>query len=390
MALPSAKTLIEEAEARTGLSDWGDFDITGPLEVLVNSVNTEAKLHERGEQASRERLAFVLGNSLRMIEDRKRWPQIAQEEIRAPIVIPGLPRSGTTVLLQLLSQDPANRSPLTWEILAPSPPPEAATYGTDPRIEEVQALLDRAGFTRPELMAIHPYGAKLAEECIFIFEHTVAHGPYRSFWDCPSYSKLTAAADDRATYQVHKKVLQQLQFRNPAERWVLKSPSHMFHLPALIETYPDAVFIQTHRDLGRIMPSLAGLLSILRRTFSDDPAATDMHAAAQWALSVWRTGLEAMTEFRQRPGMNDRFVDVDYKTMLADPLAGVEQIYHQLGLPLSAVAKARMEAWLGQNRQGRHGAYEYSLAGCGLTEQDIEDNFGAYMERYSVTREART
>ncbi len=389
MAVPSAGALMQLAEAETRLSDWGWFDIRTPLDVLVDSVNAEANLNAHGERACRERLGFVLANRLKMIEDRKRWPEIADERIRSPIIIPALPRSGTTALLRLLSQDPANRSPLTWEILAPSPPPEAATFETDPRMAQVQAMLEAHGFTRPELMAMHPFGATVAEECIFICEHAMTLTGYGAFWDAPRYGAYCAQADDRPVFQIHKEVLQQLQFRRAADRWVLKAPTHMLHLPAILDAYPDAVFVQTHRDLGRIIPSLAKLFAALRRTFSDDPTKADMRAAARGQLLAWKMALQAMTEFRQRPGMNARFVDVDYSAMLAAPMAEVERIYDRLGLDLTLAAKSRMEAWLAKNGQGRYGAHDYSLAECGLTEQDIDDNFGDYMDRYAVTRERR-
>ncbi|MBV9995051.1 MAG: sulfotransferase [Caulobacteraceae bacterium] len=389
MAIPGADALMADAEARTGLRDWGWFDIKSPLEALTGSLNAEARLTERGERACHERLSFVLANRLRMIEDRRRWPQIAAEEVRRPVIIPGLPRSGTTMLLQILAQDPANRSPLTWEILAPSPPPQSATFATDPRIAEVQSMLDRHGFTRPELMAMHAFDAELADECIFILEHAMTFTPYGAFWDTPSYGAWCARADDRGPYKVHKEVLQQLQFRAPAERWVLKAPNHMQHLPALVETYPDAVFIQTHRDLGRIIPSLAKLFGALRRTFTDDPAKADIVQAARGQLSAWTEGLNDMTQFRKDPAMDARFVDLNYKTTLADPIGAVEKVYSKFDLPLSAEAKSRMERWLAENRQGRHGAHEYSLAECGLTERDIDEHFGEYMERYGVTREER-
>lgn len=387
MSLPSADALMSDAEARTRLSDWGWFDIRKPLEALVTSVNAEANLFAKGERACAERLGFVLANRLRMINDRKRWPAIAQEEIRSPLIIPGLPRSGTTMLSRLLGEDPVNRSPLLWEILAPSPPPESESRKTDPRIAQVEDMLNRHGFTRPELMAIHPFGASFPEECVFICEHAMTMAPYGAFWNTPSYLALTMQADMRAVFRVHREVLQHLQFRCDAERWVLKNPAAMGILPAFVDVYPDAKFVMTHRDPGRIIPSLAKLFGVLRRTFTDDPAKADIAAAAKEQLVVWSMALEAMTEFRKRPGMNERFVDLDYKTTLADPIASVEKIYSHFGLELRPDAKARMEAWLAQNRQGRHGAHDYSLAECDLTQGDIEAHFGAYMERYAVTRE---
>ena len=389
MAIPSADDLMREAERRTGLSDWGWFDIRTPLDVLVRSVTEEANLNAFGERACAARLGFVLASRLRMIEYRKRAPAIAAETIRRPVVIPGLPRSGTTTLLQLLAQDPANRSALTWEIHAPSPPPERATYETDPRIGEVQALYQEIGLTRPELMAMHPFGAQVAEECIFICEHAMTYTPYGAMWHAPTYGAYGATANYAAVFQVHKEVLQHLQYRFPAERWVLKAPSHMFHLPDIVGAYPDAVFIQTHRDLGRIIPSLAKLFGALRRLYSDDPDVADVAAAARLQLATWEAGLQAMAEFRARPGMEGRFVDVHYQALLETPIQAIETIYERLGLDLSGAAADRMRTWLAGNVQGRHGAHAYSLADCGLTEADIERHFGAYMDSFGVAREAR-
>jgi hypothetical protein len=389
MAIPSADALMREAERRTGLSDWGWFDIRTPLDVLVRSVSAEANLNAFGERACARRLGFVLASRLRMVEDRKVMPAIASEQIRRPVVIPGLPRSGTTTLLQLLAQDPANRSALTWEIHAPSPPPEPATYHTDPRIGQVQALYDDSGLTRPQIMAVHPFGAGIAEECIFICEHAMTYTPYGAMWHAPTYGAYGAAADHAAVFQVHKEVLQHLQHRFPAERWVLKAPSHMFHLQEIADAYPDAVFIQTHRDLGRIIPSLARLFGALRSLYSDDPAKADVAAAARGQLASWEAGLRAMAEFRQKPGMEARFVDVHYQALLDAPIRAIETVYERFGLRLSGAAADRMRAWLAGNAQGRHGAHAYALADCDLTEADIERHFGAYMDRFGVAREAR-
>lgn len=387
MAVVDATELMAQAERAAGLSDWGWYDIRTPLDVLVRSVNSQAALTPFGERACQERLSLVLANRLRMIEDRKRTPQIAEQEIRRPIVIPGLPRSGTTTLLQLLAQDPANRSARTWEALAPSPPPALA--GECGRIDDVQGLLERAGLTRPELMAIHPFGAEIAEECIFICEHAMTYTGYGAMWHVPDYGAYGAAADMSAVFRVHKEVLQHLQYGSDAKRWVLKAPTHMFHLPTLVETYPDAVFIQTHRDPGRIIPSLAKLFGALRCLYSDDPAKADIASAAQAQLETWARGLEAMAEFRRRPGMDARFVDVDYKALLDRPLETLQRVYAALDLPLPDAAAARMRDWLATNVQHRHGAHAYSLAECGLTDAQIERRFGDYMDRFGVTREER-
>src|SRR5579862_1130692 len=168
--LPSASMLMRKAEGTTGCSDWGSDLFCRPLEVLIEDLNSEAQLHELGARRAERRLFDTLCGRLRLVADRKRFPAIAEERIERPIIVIGLPRSGTTFFHNLLSADPANRAPATWEIIFPSPPPTESGYEADPRIADAEAAMSYVGLMAEELQSIHPFDPRRPEECNFIWE----------------------------------------------------------------------------------------------------------------------------------------------------------------------------------------------------------------------------
>ncbi len=245
--------LLDQASERVGLTDYGDLPFREGIDVLLWSLQ-----HESGNPP--ERVALIAASlvlpalikRLRLVDDRKRYPEIAAQEVRAPIVITGLPRTGSTHLQALLATRPGARSPAEWEMRLPSPPPEAATAATDPRIAEVQRSIDeRPGAAR--LQSIHPYGARRPEQCLGLIDWSFANQTYLAYQRIPSYYEWYLGADQRVVYEHHKRFLQHLQFRNPGE-WVLKWPKHLFGLDALLEVYPDARIVWTHRDPAQGRP----------------------------------------------------------------------------------------------------------------------------------------
>jgi hypothetical protein len=208
-------------------------------------------------------------------------------------------------------------------------------------------------------------------------------------FNMPSYSAEVAKIDPLDVFKVHKEVLQHLQFGMPSKRWVLKCPPFMNRLECYVATYPDAVFIMTHRDLGRIIPSLAKLMASLRRLSTDDPSLADANAFAKSNLVAWKSNLDAMIKFRNKPGMEDRFLDLYYEDTVSNPVGVIEKIYDRFELPLPGAVVDRMRTWLAENPQGKFGSHSYSLGELGLTEADIDSTFDEYMERYNVPREKR-
>jgi Sulfotransferase family len=384
-----AAQMLTAAERATGLGDWGgaeyfDHEFRLLLEAMVHSLEHESALTERGRRGADLRLAMALEARLRFIDDRKRSPELAREDIVKPIFITGLPRSGSTFLHTLMAQDPGNRTPLTWEMILPSPPPTRADSAADPRIARVEHLLAAMGLQTPQIVALHPFGARLPEEDHLMTEIMLLGDNLPALWRMPSFNRQRAAIDLAIHFRTHRMVLQNLQARCRAERVLLKNPGHIFHLEALLAAYPDAQIVQTHRDPAKVIPSVAALLLMMRRNSSHDVAPAEKIAAGN--LRAFADGLAKAIRFREHPGVNEHFCDVHFREMAADPLATVERIYAHFHMRLTDEARRAMRTWLEDSAnhtpKGRR-----SLAEYGLDEAAIDHAFGDYLEYYRVSRE---
>ena len=243
--------LIETACERTGLDDLGGSEFREGFDRLLDGLQHEARLSEVGQMAAPELLIPYLTTRLELHDWHTRHPEIGQVELSPVVFMIGMGRTGTTIVHDLLAQDPRNRVPRTWEVDRPFPPPETATYDTDPRIDEVQAGIDATRSMRPELQAMHPMGARLAQECVRITGCEFASLIFLSQFHSESYLHwLTREADMSPAYALHRRFLQLLQWKHAGDRWVLKSGAHLWAIPAMLEQYPDARFVQTHRDPG--------------------------------------------------------------------------------------------------------------------------------------------
>lgn len=378
------QSLMRAAEGATGCSDWGAPLFREPLAILTQAIRAEASLNELGVRRAERRLVDALSARLQLNADRTRDPGIALEAIRQPIFVIGLPRAGTTFLHSLLSQDPAHRSPATWEMRAPSPPPLEAAYTTDPRIAETDEALRFEGFLDPALQAIHPFQARRAEECNFMWEQSLLSVNFMAFWNVPTYTKHLYSTDFTPVYREHRQFLQHLQRGFRRERWVLKSPAHSAWLPQLLQVYPDACIVQCHRDPAKVLPSLSSNLAALRRLFSDHVEVSDFGMARLQAES-----LAVVSRVRGQPGVADRFIDAHYLDVQADPLAVVRRIYAHFNLPFTAEADAAMKSWLAQDRDSHaQGArHSYNLEQYRIDLGEIDEAMGPYMRQYGIQLE---
>lgn len=374
--------LMESARRRTGLSDFGEGDFQPALRALLGSCEQDADLNLVGRLAARSDAARILRNRLRIQADRQRNPEIAREVIRRPLAVVGLPRSGTTLLHRLLSQDPSNRVPLTWESMMPSPPPERATYHSDRRIEFAERQVGWFLRMAPGFQRIHPVGARLAEECVMLMSHTFASYQFDTMYRIPAYQAWLDREDLRGPYRMHRRLLQHLQWRCPGERWVLKAPNHLFALPALAETYPDVGLIWTHRSPADVIPSLSSLYTELRRVFSDsvNPKATGPEVTRVWADGLAR-GLAALDQGVVPAG---RVFHVHYTHLAADPVGTVRRLYEHFGLPFTAEFESRLRIFLKEFPRGRFGRHEYSLEEFGLNEGEEQRRYQGYCERFGI------
>jgi hypothetical protein len=378
-------SLLNRAKQNTGLSDFGDEAFRVPLRRLLHALEHEAALTILGRVIARADVVRLLENRLRMTETHKRHPEIAAGEIRQPLFILGLPRTGTTILHELLAQDPANRVPMTWEVMHPWPPPERATYESDPRIAQVEKHFQGIDRILPGFKAMHPMGAQLPQECVALTAHDFATMIYHTTHNVPSYQAWLEAADLRTVYAAHRRQLQYLQWRCPAERWVLKSPGHLWALDALLAVYPDARIVQTHRDPLKVVASLTSLITLLRSMATDrtDPFEIGMDWTQRLAAGLQKTmDVRAGGLLRE-----DRVFDMHFREFVADEIVMVRRIYGHFGFELTVEAETRMRRFLAANPQDKHGAHRYTLAQAGLDPEVERRRYAPYQERFGIELE---
>lgn len=381
-----AVSLLDAARSATGLDDFGDDGWREPFGVLIDAIAREAHLNTLGRLITRAELVRVLANRLRLVETWKRHPEILDGAIHAPIFIVGTARSGTSILHEVLAQDPRLRAPATWESFYSVPPPEAASYASDPRIPGTDREVKLWHEVAPEYLTMHANAATHPQECIFLMAHELASEHFSGVLDVPSYALWLATHDLAPSFRFHRKMLQTLQWRHPGERWLLKAPSHLPVLPALFAVYPDAHIVLTHRDPAKTIPSTVSLMATLRRMRRDH---VDARALAQLLVHGVAMGLEKMMAERASGATPDaQFVDVRYADWMHDPLAVIRSIYERLDLTLPGDVAERMRAYLAEKPRGKHGMHRYQLADFGIDRERLRQRYAAYVERFAIPEES--
>ena len=373
-----AEALHRAAYARASASRYGAWDFAEPLERLLKSYRDEAKLTTLGRITVREYLVSLLDNLLRMEAERAASSEIEQQRITAPVFIIGLPRTGTTHLHGLISEDPGNRTPLTWEVMFPAAARDAAAVGR--ARAQTSSRLDWADRLAPEFIRIHPIAADLPQECIAITAQVFMSIQFHTTHDVASYQDWFEGAEQKLGFDFHHRFLQHLQAKSAGRRWVLKAPGHLFALAGLLERYPDARIVHTHRDPLRVMASMASHATVLRRAFSD--SADPQRIAADWA-DRWARALDKFLAVRDRAPAA-QFLDVNFESIEREPLATVERVYDFLGWPLTLEARAAMQRFLAANPKNKHGVHRYTLEQFGLNRATETARFHKYCERFEI------
>jgi hypothetical protein len=376
--------LVEQAVTAAGTDDFGEPTWREGLDRLVDALEREGRLHELGVAIVAGEIVAYLVNRAGITKWAAEHPGVAEQQITAPVVIVGQPRTGTTILYDLLAQDPRTRAPLSWEVDRPCPPPRTESYDDDPRIAEVQATIELADTLIPGFTTYHPIGARLAQECVRILGSDFRSWIFPTQYRVPSYARwLLDEADLAPAYRWHRRFLQHLQSEHAGERWLLKSPGHIWHLDALTAEYPDAVLIQTHRDPLRVIASVSALVAHLRRMASDE---TSVREAAEEFADYIVAGLDRFLAARTDGSLDGhRVIDVHYQQFAADPLATIDRVYAELDLDLPGAARERMAAFLDSHRH--EGRATYTFADTGLDAEALRDRVRAYEQHFDVARE---
>jgi hypothetical protein len=371
-----AEKFMAAAQRRTGLSDFGHGHFRDGLRVLVESFDRQDSAHTFGRLFFREFCIRLLASRLRVEHDLVRYPEIHKVEIRRPLFITGLPRSGTTLMHRLLSQAPGARALRFWETLEPSPPPETATARSDPRIARAWRAIRDLEALAPGIRAAHSYEAEAPEECNSLFAQNFAAAMLPYMFDAPAYIDWLRELDRAANYRYFRSQLQLLSWHDAGEYWVLKAPAHLFSLDVILEVFPDARFVVTHRDPQDSIASACSLAAAYRSITVDK---VDLNRLGAEVSQVLAAGMEWALGAREAADPS-RFFDVSYPTLLNDPAGVTRAICEQFDYRFDPAAEERLRLWLAENPKGKHGPHRYDLAEFGLDATTINNRFASYRD----------
>ncbi|MDT5173064.1 MAG: hypothetical protein QOG37_315 [Mycobacterium sp.] len=366
--------LHASAAKLTGLDDFGsdDDNYREALGVLLDSYQREAGLTVLGSKMNRFFLRGALVARLLSESAWKQYPAYADVPVQRPIFVTGLPRTGTTALHRLLGADPAHQGLHLWLAEFPQPRPPRDTWESNPWYRQLDAQFSQHHEENPEYTGLHFMAAYELEECWQLLRQSLHSVSYETLAHLPSYAQWLSHQDWTPSYQRHRRNLQLIGLNDGDKRWVLKNPSHLFALDALMATYPDALVIQTHRPVETIMASMCSLAQHTAEEWSTNFAGAQIGADA---VETWSRGLERFNSARAQYD-SAQFCDVDYHQLIADPLGTVAEVYRHFGLPLTDEARQAMKASHAESQTGpRAPKHKYSLADYGLTAEAVKERF---------------
>ena len=374
-----SKQIINAAKNQTNLEYFGNSLFLEGFKCLVQSINEEADLNDIGMEAQQHRLIGILANLLRIEEASIQYPEILNEEIKSPVVIVGLPRTGSTMTHRLLASDPRHTAMLWWEGRYPAMLPNEVRGHPDERMEMGKAEVEAVMQASPEALTIHPWDYKGADEEILLLEHTFFSTVPESFMRLPTYSKWVESQDHIHAYAQLKKMLQYLQWQNPGrdnKRWVLKSPHHLGFIDKLLKIFPDSKVIQTHRDPLKTVPSFCSMCSNLFEPLTNSYDKNEI--GHHWAHKL----AKVLNHCMEVSNLNkDNFLNLEFKKMIKDPILEMEEVYNFIGEDFTDQAENAMNAWKEEN-QHEMGAHQYSLEEFGLESSFIDSYFSEYINQY--------
>jgi hypothetical protein len=380
----SPDDLLEIARRRTGLSDFGDEAFLEPYRVMLEAFLSDVAPNPIGRLLGRRIVLCGLCNRLWIQEHLERHPETREEKIVRPLIILGLPRTGSTLLHRLLAQDPAARPLLTWETLRPARRPQDAGRRRGWRIR--QAVFDTWFMKRasPRFRSVHHIDPRGPEECMMLMRNTFC---WSGAMALPTYRQWLRQSPPGIRQNAYREYHAQLQLlqkqRRPTSHLLLKAPEHLWSLEYLIEALPDACIVQIHRDPHKVIASFCSLAAILHGTLSD---AVQPKRIGPTILDLCADGLECRRDFEEKTGAS-QWLDLKYDELARDPLAAVRRIYDRFEYPWTDEFARLAARWLGTNPKNKHGAHRYDVRQFGLSPADIDERFRAYCQQYDLERE---
>lgn len=343
------------------------------LELIRAGLDEDARLTEAGRAFTDRFLRRLIDGAAAIDAAFDADPTLADERIVEPIFVIGAPRTGTTALHRLLAADPRHRIPEGWEFLFPT---------ADDTPDVIEAAADELGWPQAQqadIRAIHTYDARMPKECLSAMSFSFRSEEFVSRYRLPAYVEFLATCDMQPAYDMHLRVLQLLQRRRAAERWVLKSPVHLQAIPELVATYPDARFVATHRDPAKILGSVSSLITTMRRAFSDD---VDPAEIGRYHLDLYARSLDALVDHVDGVVPADRTVHVRHADLVAQPVETVAEVYRRLGIDFGEDNAEAATTAASAEREDAVGSHRYELADFGLDADEIAQRFARYSDRF--------
>lgn len=373
--------IVASATTATGLHGFENTGMGAGLKRLIDALNREAGLSPAGIEAQRAGLVNMLCNRLRLDDLFSRHPEILEENIQGPVIIIGLPRSGTTKLQRMLAADTRFQFLPLWKILNPAPLDSARPGEPDPRIAIAEGAMAAMKSHYPDFYAGHPMDALEADEEVFMADLVVRGWNACYSASVPGYEAWLEQQDFTPWYQYLRKLLQLFQWQDgsPQKPWLLKTCEHLPYLNQLFAVFPDATIVHCHRDTLECIPSLGALTATSWKMYADN---VDDRQAARFVLNHMAKQMTGYMALRPVLERQHRFVDIGYGEIVGDIAGVMEKIYRASGIELTDGARRAMADWEGSNPIGKHGKHQYSLEGLGLTEDEIRSAFASYLERF--------
>lgn len=364
--------MVAAARRKTGHSDLGHPSFEAGLRLLLEEADHNTKLTAFGRFVYHFYLPGFIHNRLRLEDVWKRHPEIFDQKIETPIVIVGLPRTGTTLLQRLLAADPQHQGLVYWQAQRPLAPKAIGKAGPDFRRLYTRFLIWLSRLISPSLRSIHELRIEGPEECLHMMNSTFLSWLFLVQGNVPRWREQLESIDLTPLYRDHKRQLQTLQWQSEnRQRWVLKSPGHMIGLPAMISTYPDIRVIETTREPEIAVPSTCSLTLATRHFAASE---IDLHALGHDVTNhlevSWRRAQTALTDLPK----NQQF-HLPFDTLVSDPIAAVKAIYKHFGLECSEVGEAAMQSILDENPRHKHGRHDYDAETFGLNESELRSRF---------------
>jgi hypothetical protein len=371
--------LHEKAMSRAGYDDFGDSTYHHGLRVLIEAFETDVDLRGPSRKFVYDEILRIL---IARLHTQKGWfehPNVLSIPIDRPLIIVGLPRTGTTALHRLLSMDQQFQGLEAWLSGTPMIRPPRVTWKDHLAYRAYADYLEARCASTPELRMAHQFAADEVDECGHILRQSFVHESWTSY--LPTYARWYHSQDERGSYQRYVRVLRLIGGNEPHRRWLLKCPYHITKIEVLREVFPDACFVQTHRDPISAIPSCCSLLYMFIRGEVGESLQPDIFGP--WVCGLWSKGLDRINLARQKsPG---QFLDIDHRCLLADPLAAVRSIYDHFGFTLLAHTEERMRAWIAANASSKAGKHQYAKDCWGVTRGQICDTFSRYRTQHQFT-----